>query len=850
MAGGPDPAGAEHAPSRGHARRVGAAGRRRGARRARVQRAFRPPGLARRARAVRARGLRRRRLAPPPRLRDVARARGRAGARPRLGGAAPLGARPLLHGLGARAGAARPRSSRRSTSIGTRASRTRSPRSATRTSTPPGCGRSRSRTARRRGPSRRRRGSWTPTRSTASPARRRSSSPGSRSAIPTCGSACGRRSTRGSSCPSAEAGSSPTATCPRASRSCGSSSTASAGTRAASAAAAASSGAPTRSATRASCRRSCARPGSRASSRRSCPGTASTGRSTTPSSGRATTAARCSATSLRRTRTTPRRRCPSCGAQVRDYRDHEHSGSSLLVFGYGDGGAGPTRTMLETLRRARDLQGLPRVALRTSEEFFDALEAEPGERPVVVGELYLEYHRGTYTSQGRTKRGNRRCEQALHDAEFLLCARGGDYPRAELDRLWKLLLLNQFHDILPGSSIRLVYEDAERDLAEVERAANALCGEGDVPVNTTGFPRREVAGDPLVVIEAPPYGSGRGVDAQDEVCVDGLTLENGQLRVEVAADGTVTSVVDKASGGRRSRRRATGSSSTTTDPSSSTPGTSTRSTSQTTARLRLGRFVLGDEHSTTGGSAVRAGAREIEPHDADRAARRPLAPARVSRGRRLARGADAAQGVLPTRCPRSARDVRDAVRLRGAADALLNELGPRALRGAWPPLRGPLGARLRRRAADRLEVRLQLPRARAAHQLAALAQEPGSRGRHGKTRVRVRPRPARGGLARRRHRRGGGRASTRRCAGSPTGSRGRSPRSTTRTSCWTRSSARRTRTRSCCGCTRRTAAGGRAGSDSRHRSRPRPVPTRSRTRAQRCRSWTARSSSRTGRTNS
>jgi alpha-mannosidase len=236
---------------------------------------------------------------------------------------------------------------------------------------------------------------------------------------------------------------------------------------------------------------------------------------------------------------------------VRDYKDHQHSRTSLLVFGHGDGGGGPTRAMLETLRRARDLQGLPRTTQRTSEEFFDALEAEPGERPVVLGELYLEYHRGTYTTQGRTKRGNRRCEQALHDAEFLATARGTPYPRAALDRLWKLLLLQQFHDILPGSSIRLVYEDAERALAEVERGANALIGDGRTPVNTVGVARREVGAAPggsRVFVEAPPYGAGREVEANDEVRVDGLTLENAHLRVTLAPDGTVTSVVDRPTG--------------------------------------------------------------------------------------------------------------------------------------------------------------------------------------------------------------------------------------------------------------------------------------------------------------
>lgn len=240
---------------------------------------------------------------------------------------------------------------------------------------------------------------------------------------------------------------------------------------------------------------------------------------------------------------------------VREYKDHDHSGTSLLVFGYGDGGGGPTRTMLETLRRARDLQGLPRTRVATSEEFFDALEAEPGERPVVVGELYFEYHRGVYTTQARTKRLNRRAEQALHDAEFLLTARGGEYPREELDRLWKLLLLNQFHDILPGSSIRLVHEESERDLAGVVAGAEALIGAGEMPVNTIGFARREVVETPnggLTLVEAPPYGPAGVVEPTDEDLVsighEPLVLENGFLRAELAPDGTVVSLVEKESG--------------------------------------------------------------------------------------------------------------------------------------------------------------------------------------------------------------------------------------------------------------------------------------------------------------
>src|SRR5204863_4734045 len=225
---------------------------------------------------------------------------------------------------------------------------------------------------------------------------------------------------------------------------------------------------------------------------------------------------------------------------ARQNKNLEQSGTSILVFGHGDGGGGPTREMLETLVRAHDLQGLPRTRLGSPTDLFEALEAEPAERPVVVGELYFEYHRGTYTTQSFVKRGTRRGEQLLHDAEFLAVARGGEYPRAELDRVWKLLLLQQFHDILPGSSIRLAYEDAARDFAEIEVAGTALLGEGRTPVNTTGFARREVAGE--AVIEAPPYGPGARVQPDDEVRLDGLTLENGHLRITLSPEGTVESV--------------------------------------------------------------------------------------------------------------------------------------------------------------------------------------------------------------------------------------------------------------------------------------------------------------------
>jgi alpha-mannosidase len=254
---------------------------------------------------------------------------------------------------------------------------------------------------------------------------------------------------------------------------------------------------------------------------------------------------------------------------VRDYKDHDHSRRSLLVFGFGDGGGGPTPDMLETLRRARDLQGLPRTTMTTSDEFFDALAAETPQRPVVVGELYFELHRGTYTTHGAVKKGNRDGERLLHDAEFLSAVaargRGAGYPAARLTELWQLLLLNQFHDILPGSSITEVYEDAARDHAAVAAGATELIdaalehlgepGSGLTPVNTIGMARSEVAEQPdggLVWVEAGPYAIGRTGTEPAPVTLreegDRIVLENDRLRAELTRDGRLTSLVERAGG--------------------------------------------------------------------------------------------------------------------------------------------------------------------------------------------------------------------------------------------------------------------------------------------------------------
>jgi alpha-mannosidase len=256
---------------------------------------------------------------------------------------------------------------------------------------------------------------------------------------------------------------------------------------------------------------------------------------------------------------------PELRAAAARYRDHDRSASSLLVFGHGDGGGGPAAEMLELTRRARDLQGVPQVEVGTSDAFFSRLGEELIDPPTLVGELYFEYHRGTYTSQARTKRGNRTGERLLHEAEAaaaLACRlRGAEYPADELRALWRTLLLNQFHDILPGSSIREVYEDAERDHAAVAAgaarlrdAAVAALGEpgaDPAPLNLAPFPRREVTEDPagrLVMADAPAYGFGEPVEPDDGVRADGLVLENGHLRAELDAAGRLLSLVDRATG--------------------------------------------------------------------------------------------------------------------------------------------------------------------------------------------------------------------------------------------------------------------------------------------------------------
>ncbi|NXA52427.1 MA2C1 mannosidase, partial [Nothocercus julius] len=265
---------------------------------------------------------------------------------------------------------------------------------------------------------------------------------------------------------------------------------------------------------------------------------------------------------------------------VKNNKDKGRVNHSAVLFGFGDGGGGPTQKMLDRMKRMRDTDGLPRVQLSTPDRLFSALEQESSQLCTWVGELFLELHNGTYTTQAQIKKGNRECERILHDVEVLstlALARGGkfQYPAVELQRLWRLLLLNQFHDVLPGSCIQLVVEDALRYYTEIrkagaqlqEEAVQSLCGEllqpnletaeSTLVLNTLPWDRTEVisrtgpnGAETLALVTAPSMGyvtAREPLPPPQLVSVtkreDGsITMENGVLAVCLDTTGRLTSL--------------------------------------------------------------------------------------------------------------------------------------------------------------------------------------------------------------------------------------------------------------------------------------------------------------------
>jgi alpha-mannosidase len=286
---------------------------------------------------------------------------------------------------------------------------------------------------------------------------------------------------------------------------------------------------------------------------------------------------------------------------VQNFKELDRATRSLLVYGWGDGGGGPSIEMLEKARRAQDFDGLPKLEQEKAIRFFEKAEADAKDLPIWVGELYLELHRGTYTTQAKNKRGNRKSEFLLHDAEFFDAITWALAPkrkeaaanparaiydvtglgepnsgthRAALDRAWKLVLLNQFHDIIPGSSIHWVYQDSQRDYETIRELGESVRDsalsslealvdssgykEPALIANTLGIRRREIIELPkgaLASVDVPPFGY-LIVESSDEFLrkTDGpvkatasrqsITLENGLVRIKMNNKGHITSIFD------------------------------------------------------------------------------------------------------------------------------------------------------------------------------------------------------------------------------------------------------------------------------------------------------------------
>lgn len=244
---------------------------------------------------------------------------------------------------------------------------------------------------------------------------------------------------------------------------------------------------------------------------------------------------------------------------ARNFQEKGAASMSLAPFGWGDGGGGPTREMLARVTRNANLEGAPKVSMQRPSEFFSQAEAEYPDRPTWAGELYLEFHRGTYTTQAKNKQGNRASEHLLNQAELWSATAavrvGFAYPYADLERVWKEVLLLQFHDILPGTSIAWVHrEAAERyavmavELKEIIASAQqALAGEGEEPVFFNAAPHLRNS--------VPAFGAITGSDLvavaeHDKSAIradaDGWILENSHLRVKINKTGLLESVYDLA----------------------------------------------------------------------------------------------------------------------------------------------------------------------------------------------------------------------------------------------------------------------------------------------------------------
>jgi alpha-mannosidase len=239
------------------------------------------------------------------------------------------------------------------------------------------------------------------------------------------------------------------------------------------------------------------------------------------------------------------------------YRQKDANTELLMPFGWGDGGGGPTRDMIEAIRAQADIPGMPRVRIGKVEPYFARLAERLNEKdiPVWDGELYLEKCHGVYTSQARNKRLNRQSERLYHDAEWM-CVLADSltgeaaYPQSELSAGWKILLHNQFHDVLPGTSIPQVFEDSQADYGRVHQIGRAALDSAQQTIASRVRAEEEsvLVFNPLAwpragLIELPWSEAleGKGLSAGKDVLLS-QRLQAGEEKSLLFEEGTVPSM--------------------------------------------------------------------------------------------------------------------------------------------------------------------------------------------------------------------------------------------------------------------------------------------------------------------
>ena len=256
------------------------------------------------------------------------------------------------------------------------------------------------------------------------------------------------------------------------------------------------------------------------------------------------------------------------------YQQKEYNKDTIITFGAGDGGGGPRREQLETLKRTeKGLPGVPKTKIAFAGDFLDKVEMNFEESqkffkemPRWVGELYLEFHRGTYTSIAKNKRNNRKSEFLWEQNETLSVMdmlKGGDYPKAEIDNAWDTILVNQFHDVIPGSSVQGVYDDSDEMYGAIFESGKKIEDEkleslmknvktdgGLFVYNPNSFVTDGIVekdGKKVYVSDIPAFGYKvvKEFKTGNEIFASKERLENDLYRIEFDENMNIKSLFDK-----------------------------------------------------------------------------------------------------------------------------------------------------------------------------------------------------------------------------------------------------------------------------------------------------------------